>query len=192
MYEAPSHVTSEGWTYGPAAGPNERHEIMDHPRRGPTSVPSHPYHPRSLSGDHVLSPPSASVSRFSEGLSPTHHAGVVAPYEMPHDRSKEDLSKPRNGVKQNQSAAPRTTHDRVTNARGVGSDQGQSVSDASPVTPIPSATERPGHLRNASSMDTDVPSLPSPRPEDDNRTPRPFDILPNIPASPLSHTQDRV
>ncbi|KAK5091842.1 hypothetical protein LTR70_001153 [Exophiala xenobiotica] len=191
VYEAPSHVTSQGWTYGATTGPNERHEIMDHSQEESMSVRNHPFYPRSLSGDHILSPPSASVSRFSEGLSPPQNAGVVAPYEMPHDQSKEDLSQPRNGVTQNRSAAPRSAHDRVTAAKSASSGRGQSVSDESPITPIRSAVERPGHRRNASSMDTDFPSLPSPRPEDDSRMFKQVDILPNIAASPLSHKQDR-
>jgi len=156
VYEAPSTVP---------------HEIMDNPQqRESISVRNHPYYPRSISGDHILSAATnGSPSRFSEGLSPSsHNPGVMSPFELAHEKSSEHLPAPSNNTKLNQ---PEMTHNAAHDTITTGT--------------ISTASDK-GHHRNQSSMGSNMPSLPSPSPLDDVRMSKQINALPEIPASPLS------
>lgn len=159
-------------------------EIMTNPQqRESMSVQNHPYYPRSISGDHIISARSGtSPSRFSEGLSPSRTYGQVSPYELPQDSSREDLARPRDNVHLGESRNGHNTGfvpSAVSGHGGQNSDRGLS-------SPTQSSSGRPNHHRNQSSLSTDMPSLPSPRPEEDTRMSRQIDSLPNITPSPLS------
>lgn len=186
VHEAPSAVTSPGWmNAGTAAGSNERYEMgSDQPARPRESIStatarSPQFSPRSMSQDQTT------YSRFSEGFgaSPATATttGPVA-YEMPGQKSEEDLS--RNKV------AAKGGSDTLAPA--------SATTDANPISDIDSSSrgrsspspERPRHRRNMSSLSSDLPSLAPPADDEDVRRSRHIDVLPNIPASPQSPNQE--
>lgn len=217
VYEAPgSNPTTPGWgTYGhgspqvlggsmptsPFMGSAEvdaqsRHEIMDHVPREGQSLRQHPMYPRSFSGDQVMSVRSDSISHASTSVMPSRHYGYVSPYELPQDRSNENLAIPPADVSL---GAPQTeaNPNASTHSLGLGAEHVLSPVALIPVAPVSrkpvssAATEddRPRHQRNQSSMSSDMPNLPSPGPEEDRRRSRLIDTLPDPKSAQSSPIQ---
>ncbi|KAK5082654.1 hypothetical protein LTR05_006534 [Lithohypha guttulata] len=191
VHEAPSAVTSPGWNNaGTAAGSHERYEIMDQDRPdqrqsiSTATARSPPFSPRSVSQDHVV--PATAPSRFSEGFASPQQEPTRIAYELPNQRSEEDLSNCQNDV----TGSSRGSHDeRNTMAvSSVTSEQGLPSSELSTSSPsqTPGSPGRPGHRRNILSLSSEIPSLLAPELDEDMRRSRQIDILPEIPASPLS------
>ncbi|KAK5953338.1 hypothetical protein OHC33_005906 [Knufia fluminis] len=192
VYEAPSQMTSSGWNYGVTAqNQGAPAELMSHVPRESTSISKHPYYPRSLSGDHIVSGHSGSVSRFSEGL--PQGTAAKSPYELSHGKSNEKLSEPKRH-NELEGSQPDDNHGGSHDERETGlspataSNQGQTSMGGMSPSPITPRDQRPGHHRNASSMSSDMPSLPSPPPEEDARRSQYIDAMPNMLSSPIFTT----
>jgi len=193
VYEAPSNVTSPGWNeYGhgspgltgvTATPQHERHEIMDQPQRESMSIRNHPYYPRSIAGNHIRSVRSESLSQPSELVSsPRTTAVQTSPSELPQDKSNENLPQAPNDMKPDQNeggeAFPSTGM-----APGSAIPR-KPVGERRVSSPDPwSASPRPGHKRNQSSISSDIPILPSPEPKEDWRRSRQIEALPDVPTS---------
>lgn len=191
----PAQLISGSSTASPFPGSAEvdaqsRFEMMGHGRQESISLRQHPFHPLSLSGDHIMSVRSDSISHPSETLQPSRHYGHVSPYELAHDRSRENLLSPPTdlalGEPQADGAKNPSTH-----SLGVGAEHVQSPVAITPTATIArkslnvakssdhDGTARPVHRRNQSSMSSSLPNLPSPGPEEDRRRSQLIDSLPD-------------
>lgn len=217
VYEAPgSGPTTPGWgTYAhgspqvlggsmatsPFMGSAEvdaqsRHEIMDHAPREGQSLRQHPMYPRSFSGDQVMSVRSDSISHASTSVIPSRHYGYVSPYELPQDRSNENLATPPADVSL---GASRTETNPTASTHSLGLEAEHVLSPVAliPVAPVSrkpvssagADDNRPHHQRNQSSMSSDLPNLPSPGPEEDRRRSRLIDTLPDPKSAQSSPIQ---
>jgi len=190
VYEAPSNVTSPGWSqYGhgspgltgiTATSPHERHEIMDQPQRESMSIRNHPYYPRSLSGNHIRSVRSESLSHPSELVSsPRTTALQTSPSELPHDKSNENLPQAPNDMNLNQHE-----HGEAFTSTGMAAIPRKPIGERRVSSPEPSPVgARPGHRRNQSSISSDMPILPSPESREDWRRSKQLEALPDDPTS---------
>ncbi|KAK5942844.1 hypothetical protein PMZ80_005410 [Knufia obscura] len=196
VYEAPSNVTSPGWGQyghtspglsGVTASSPEPHEIMGQPQRESMSIRNHPYYPRSISGNHIRSVHSESISNPSELVaSPGVTALQTSPSELPHDKSNENLPRAPNDMKLDQQdgeqiVSPTGMAPGSAIPRKPVGERRISGPEPSPVTP------RPGHQRNQSSMSSNLPDFPSPEPEEDRRLSRQIEALPDDPRLASTH-----
>ena len=212
-HEMPSNVTSPGYSiYGhaspqlispqsPYSGSVEvdaqrRHEIMDHtstsgPRES-MSIRNHPLYPRSIAGEYIMSARSDSISHPSEQMLPYRNTGYVSPYELPQDRSNDNLPQPPDGMALEDL---RTTPECRAGTYQVGHVQPPTaivrtavvarkplVTDRRISSPnmTPAQAQRPSHQRNQSSISSNIPNMPSPNIEEDNRMSRHIDALPDV------------
>lgn len=221
-YEMPSNVTSPGcpvYTHGsphlivpqsPNSGSVEvdaqsLHEIMNHPSnpRESMSIRNHPMYPRSIAGEYIMSARSDSISHPSEQLMPSRHLGYVSPYELPQDRSNENLPQPPKDNVFNESSA--TPHP------GAGTGEAEHIQSPTGVaftasvarkplnscgqvsSPMLSAVEvqRPNHRRKESSMSLDLPNIPSPDPEEDKRMSQQIEALPDVKEPAMNYLQQQ-
>lgn len=225
IHEAPSNVTSPG-AFSPAShgtpvmtslnyqgspeldGSSRHHEIMDQQtNRESMSIRNHPYYPLSVAGPQTRSGQSDSVSHTSDHLYPSYLRGQISPYELPQDKSNENLSQPPNDLSLDQ--------DVVSNGRamtdssyGVFAHPIQSPTLMSPTSPIirkpvnvdrqnsatihsPTDPFRPSHNRHSSSMSSNLPTstLPSPGVAEDQRRSRYIDNLPDRTESANTYLQ---
>lgn len=184
-------------SFGGEMESSPRHEIMTHPTRDSMSIGQHPYYPPSIQGDFInRSVRSDSISSPSQSAIPSTlnaqvtSRGNMSPFELGHDRSKENLP---NVPNDNVLDVSSEGHSAYGVADQVHSPQAMSPAvarkpispDARPVTP-PSTDQRPRHHRHQSSLSSDVPTLPSPGPAEDQRRSRMIDGLPEIQQSPVS------
>lgn len=218
VYEAPSSaVTSPGY-YSPRHGTpyvtspalsgshevdaSSRFEMMDGDMRGPMSIREHPAYPLSIQGEFITSARSdiTPVSYPSESISAARHHGGVSPYELPQDHSNEDLRPPPDLSLSHGRALPKESV--PGKSFGIDADPVQSPSEATPQTPVTrkpvgsshrgsmgdALAHRPSHQRNASSISSNIPNLPSPNPEEDRRRSRFIDALPDSENQALNAT----
>ncbi|KAK5086866.1 hypothetical protein LTR05_004036 [Lithohypha guttulata] len=200
IFEAPSStVTSPGVYHSPRHGSpyiispalsgshevdaTSRHEMMNNDLRGSMSIRDYPGYPRSIQGDFITSARSdmTSVSRPSENLVGARHLGPVSPYELPQDRSNEDLSQPPDMVLTQTSLSTKIP----TSGKSFSIEESQ-VQPLLPLIPTLPIIRKPvaplqhdsaaevsslshRHQRNVSSISSNLPSLPPPNPDEDKR-----------------------
>lgn len=219
IHEAPSNVTSPGLYNTPRHGTpyvtspalsgshevdaSSRHELMDHGRGGSMSIRDFPGYPRSIQGEFIMSARSESISHPSERLMAARNYGGVSPYELPQDKSNEDLNQPPNMSLNEERQLVGGPGDRKS--FGINAEKVQSPSTVTPTSPIvrkplnserrisalsqsPTEAERPSHHRHGSSLSSTLPNLPSPRPEEDQRMSRYIESLPDEGMAATSHT----
>lgn len=186
------YVTSPALSGSHEVDATSRHE-MGSDMRGPMSIREHPAYPLSIQGEFITSARSdiTPISYPSENLSAARHHGGVSPYELPQDRSNEDLRTPPDLSLAHARAVRKDPVVGKSFDIDVPSTQSPMDMPKTPVTRKPVASSqrmsmgetleqtRPSHRRNDSSISSNIPSLPSPNPEEDRRRSRFIDGLPD-------------
>lgn len=198
IYEAPSNMASpmshntsgHGTPYNIASpalsGSHEidaadRHEMDGYtPSTSEHMSPrNHPLYPRSLAGTHIGSTSGGSVSHPSESLRPNPYLGHISPYELPEDKSNENLSQPPNDFSLANHGPMEHYQNKNAYVEVSGLRSPETLSPASPIARKPVNTSSVTHHRQTSSMSSKTYNLPSPGPEEDQRRSTFLDSLPD-------------
>lgn len=174
----PYNIASQALSGSHEVDAASRHELDGQTSSESNMSPrNHPLYPASFGGTNLGSTDAGSVSHPSESLRPHPYLGHISPYELPQDKSNENLSQPPNDLSLdessvvNQPTSQRPNIHMQNNSARAYAGEVHSPRSYTPTSPIARKPVSPGgtHHRQSSSMSSRMYQLPSPDLEEDQR-----------------------